>query len=153
MGYPTIPSNCRREQQSTRYLSLKFRVGILPHSTLSDNLYPRWDSPFNPFQAWYSNQHFKELQNLGCICQEPPITIPSVPVKNPSVHPSKIITKPVHSLYCSVKIVVKMVKFSSNWLKSHYEQTFIDSDHVITREHLKNSRKQIKFIMQICRQT
>ena len=34
MGYPTIPSNCPREQQSTIYLSLNFSVGVLPHSTL-----------------------------------------------------------------------------------------------------------------------
>ena len=34
MGYPTIPSICRRELQSTRYLSLNFRVGVMPHSTL-----------------------------------------------------------------------------------------------------------------------
>ena len=30
----TIPSNYRREQLSTRHVSLKVRVGVLPHSTL-----------------------------------------------------------------------------------------------------------------------
>ena len=28
MGYPAVPLNCRRELQSTRYLSLKFRVSV-----------------------------------------------------------------------------------------------------------------------------
>ena len=35
MDYPTMPSNCRREQYlSTRCVPLNVRVGVLPHSTL-----------------------------------------------------------------------------------------------------------------------
>ena len=38
MNYPTIPSNCRREQWSTRCVPLKDRVGVLRHSTLCVSL-------------------------------------------------------------------------------------------------------------------
>ena len=50
---PTIPSNCRREQQSTRYVPLKFRVGVLPHSLLYTKLKlcSRYCSPVDPGQA------------------------------------------------------------------------------------------------------